>query len=297
MAVEQARRVKAATRQRKAHRIGIKTRVDATRVRQHLLVLRRTMSIMGIAQASSVTYKAVWMILHGQETVMPATERKLLAVTPSIGAIWIDSIGARRRLQALAVMGWTVKEVGRRVASRRGDTWTNITRVMNERYVTATLAHEISAVYEDLRTQAPPADVHTRRAKARAERRRWAPPAAWEGVDIDDPDAEPDWASVLCEFVECSRAVKPGRLRCAACAERLEKHGTLDGYRPARKGPELAEDALFVSEHEGWPLHEPDGVALVAERLGVTVAALEACLARHGSPNTQAEQLAGRNTQ
>ncbi|MFF0770939.1 hypothetical protein ACFYUK_18785 [Nonomuraea wenchangensis] len=298
MAVDQANRVKAASRQRKELRLGIKRLVDATRARQHLKRLQRTMSLYDIEAASRVGYTTLFKIVHGyRQTVMPATERKILAVTPAIGCAWVPSIGAQRRVQALATIGWTAKEVGRQVAARRGDSWANITRVMQEQQITATLAHEIDAVYEDLRGRTAPDDRYSRRAKDVAERNRWAPPAAWESVDIDDPDAKPDWSAVLCEFVECGRAVMRGHLRCEACMKRLEKYGTLHGYSPARNGRALAEDALFISEHEGWSLHEPGGLALVAERLGVTVVALEACLSRHGSPDTQAEQLAERSAQ
>ncbi|MFG1709192.1 hypothetical protein ACFLIM_38975 [Nonomuraea sp. M3C6] len=204
MAVDQARRVTAATKQRKAHSLGIKTRVDATRVRQHLQLLRRTMSVREIAEDSGITGTSIWnILLHGQRTVMPTTEEKILAVTPINGYVLLDSIGSRRRVQALTAMGWTGEEIGRRVAMRRGDTWANITRVMQGRRITASLAHEINVVYADLRELAPPTDLAASRAKARAQRARWAPPAAWESVDIDDPDARPDWSAVPCAFGAC----------------------------------------------------------------------------------------------
>ncbi|QFY09605.1 hypothetical protein GBF35_25755 [Nonomuraea phyllanthi] len=296
MAVDQTRRVKAASSQRKAYRLGIKRRVNASRARQYLQLLRRTMSIQDIAEAADMAYTAIWAILHDRETVLPATERKILAVTPINGAVLLDSIGARRRVQALATKGWTVKEIGRQVAKRRGDAWANITRVLQSQRLTASLAHEIHAVYTDLCQQVPPADVHATQAKARAQRNGWAPPAAWEAVDIDDPDAQPDWAAVRCES-ECGRAVKPGHLRCPACLKRLKALGTLDGYSPLRNGRALAEDAWFISKNEGLSLGNEQQAAMVAERLGVTLAALQASLVRHGTMKMQAERLAKEETQ
>ncbi|MEQ4726255.1 hypothetical protein [Nonomuraea sp. B19D2] len=282
----------AATKQRKAHSLGIKTRVDAIRVRQHLQLLRRTMSVREIAEASGITGTSIWnILLHGQKTVMPATEAKILAVTPINGYVLLDSIGARRRVQALATMGWTGETVGRRVAMRRGDTWANITRILQGQRITASLAHEVHVVYADLCRRVPPNDVAARRARARAQRARWAPPAAWEAVDIDDPDARPDWAAVRCEFVECGRSVKPGFSRCVACLKRLQKHGTLDGYSPARNGRALVEDALFISRNEGLSLRDEREATLIAERLGVTLTALRRGLVRHSATNMQAEEL------
>lgn len=292
MAVEQASRITAASRQRKAYRLGIKTRRDAAPVRRHLQLLRRTMSIHDIAKAASMHYTSIWMILHGErDTVLPATEKKILAVTPINGAVLLDSIGSRRRVQALAAVGWTGEEIGRLVAARRGDAWANITRVLKGQRITASLAHEIAAVYEDLQQQVPPSTTASKRAKARAQRERWAPPAAWDGIDIDDPDAKPDWSAVRCES-ECGRPVRPGWTRCMPCLDRLEKHGTLDNYSPLRNGRALVEDAVWISEQEGWSLREEAGAALVAERLGVTLTALQRSLTRHGDTITQAEALA-----
>src|SRR5690606_37943105 len=242
--VEQDRRLTAASRERKAYRLGFKKRRPVARVRQHVQLLRRTMSIRGIAKAAGVTHQTSLKIMRGEVvTVLPATERKILAVTPTVGAVLLDSIGAQRRVQALAAAGWTGEEIGRLVAARRGDAWANINRVLKGQRITASLAHEIAAVYEDLQQQVPPSTTASKRAKARAQRNRWAPPAAWDGIDIDDPDAKPDWSAVRCEF-ECGRPARPGWARCKQCLDRLEKRGTLDGYSPLRNGRALVEDAV-----------------------------------------------------
>ncbi|MEV0617606.1 hypothetical protein AB0I81_30095 [Nonomuraea sp. NPDC050404] len=287
-----------ATRQRKANQLGIRRRVAATRVRQHLQLLRRTMSVREIADASGFTGTSIWnILLHDQKTVFPETQAKILAVTPSDGLVLVDSLGTQRRIQALGTMGWTGEVIGRRVAMRRGDTWANISRIMQGTRLTASLAAEVNLVYGELRQQIPPTDLAASRAKARAQRRQWAPPAAWDAVDIDDPDAKPDWAAVRCEVVSCGRQVKRGWLRCEACLIRLKKHGSADGYVPVKNGRALAEDARFISEHEGWSLDDEQGAALVAERLGVTLEALRKCLQRHSRTNTQAEKLAEREAQ
>lgn len=294
MADEKVRRgVKAATRQRKAYRLGIKTRRDATRTRERLQLLHRTMSLAEIADASGIYTTTLWKILHGQKTVLPRTEAKVLAVAPSNGLTLVNSLGTQRRIQALTAMGWTGGEIGRQVGARRGDAWANVTRMMQEKSITARLAADVAAVYEELRYKTPPESTATRRAKARAQRKQWAPPPAWDDVDIDDPAAEPDWSAVRCE-TECGRPVQPGRFLCATCLAWKKKHGTLDGYTPARHGRELAEDALWISKLESWSLREGKARALVAERLGVTVTALEKSLERYGDAIMQAFPLVGK---
>lgn len=269
------------TKARKLNSIGLKLRVDATPIRRHLLVLRRTMSVIDIAAAADLDYTSVWKIASGhRRTVLRTTAEKIKAVTPANGNTLVSSVGSQRRVYALTAMGWTGHEIGRRVGARRGNAWANITRVTQGDQITAMLAHEISVVYEEMAKQTPPPGPGNRRAQARAQRNKWAPVTAWESVDIDDPAARPDWAAVLCEFVECGRPVRPGRVRCGPCEKRLQGHGTLDGYSPAKNGDALVEDARFVSSTERLPLNEEAGATQVAERLGVSFDTLRRALER-----------------
>ncbi|MFG1709193.1 hypothetical protein ACFLIM_38980 [Nonomuraea sp. M3C6] len=57
------------------------------------------------------------------------------------------------------------------------------------------------------------------------------------------------------------------------------------------------EDALFISKHEGLSLHNEAEATLIAERLGVTLIALQRGLVRHGATNMQAEELAEEGAQ
>ena len=96
-----------------------------------------------------------------------------------------DATGTRRRLQALAVNGWTVEELGRQMgvsfvtlaAYQRGES----------RHIHARLWHAITDGYERLEYRSGPSKEATRRALARG----WHRPAMW-----DDPetDAEPQRA-------------------------------------------------------------------------------------------------------
>ncbi|MEU4590069.1 hypothetical protein [Micromonospora aurantiaca (nom. illeg.)] len=96
---------------------------------------------------------------------------------------YIDPTGTRRRLQALAVLGWRWTDI----AARRGVTWQSIQIVaLGGRNVHRTTAAEVAAVYRDLSTRPGPSRITAARAAAKG----WHGPLAWH--DIDDPACVPD---------------------------------------------------------------------------------------------------------
>ncbi|AYF30629.1 hypothetical protein CSH63_24930 [Micromonospora tulbaghiae] len=96
---------------------------------------------------------------------------------------YIDGTGTRRRLQALAVIGWRWEDI----ANLRGVTWQNIHLIaVSGRDVHRDTAAQIAAIYRDLSTRPGPSRI----AAARAAAKGWHGPLAWH--DIDDPTCEPD---------------------------------------------------------------------------------------------------------
>lgn len=98
----------------------------------------------------------------------------------------VDAFGATRRLRALACNGWGLLDlaeytaVNRDVLSRhRAGTHAQISRHLHT---------VITMTYDRLSGQTGP----TARATQQADRDGWLPPAAWLGVNIDDPNAQPD---------------------------------------------------------------------------------------------------------
>lgn len=153
----------------------------------------------------------------------------------------VDTTGARRRIQALAVAGFPLRVV----AEALGLPLNRLHRTMHGKRMSPAEAGAIRAVYRRLR-HADPA-VHgisadsAAKTRGHAAAKGWASPDAWDGVDIDDPDASPD---------------PPGP------------------YRPRRSYEEITEDALFVLATAG-----PMDRAAVACRLGVAVRTLDRAFA------------------
>jgi hypothetical protein len=98
----------------------------------------------------------------------------------------VDATGARRRLQALAAIGWSpdllAAELGRSTSSLR--------RSMTSPSVTARTARDVAALYERLWNTPPPRHTAGQRAALKAIRddaatHGWPPPLAWDDIDTD----------------------------------------------------------------------------------------------------------------
>jgi transcriptional regulator with XRE-family HTH domain len=121
--------------------------------------------------------------------IRPRHAAALLAVQPALdvladGAL-TDATGARRRLRALAALGWPASHLARQlgmnpVAVRtlmRGD----------RQRVTVATARKVAALYDRLWNTPGPSEA----TRARASRAGWPVPLAWDDESIDDPDARP----------------------------------------------------------------------------------------------------------
>lgn len=103
----------------------------------------------------------------------------------------LDPHGLRRRVEALACLGWS----GQDIASRLGHGHEWLRQVLRGQRVYRRTHEQIVAVYDELVTLPPPCDTATRRAmvartKARAERLGFVPSHRW--LNIDDPTEQPD---------------------------------------------------------------------------------------------------------
>jgi transcriptional regulator with XRE-family HTH domain len=156
-----------------------------------------------IAKLSGVSMTAVGMLVFGEpgrglppsRKVRPETERRLLAVTKTVDNIdkWVDAAGSRRRLQALATAGWSMKGLAARAGFNEG-TFGQISSGRRTQVAVPT-ARIIARLYDELWNQTPPAsNKHERQAlqltKGLAKRRGWLSPLAWDDDLIDLPDDE-----------------------------------------------------------------------------------------------------------
>lgn len=88
----------------------------------------------------------------------------------------IDATGTRRRIQALARLGWPSDAIG----LPRQQVW----HLTQQKYVLRATAEAVAEVYERLSMSLGPSVV----TRIRAERKGWPPPLAWNDIDND---AEP----------------------------------------------------------------------------------------------------------
>lgn len=98
--------------------------------------------------------------------------------------------GVRRRLQALAVMGYNFKELGKRYG-RDGTVLANLANQKDKQTVYAQTAEKIIAIYDELAMIPPGDDWLHRRTATQARNRGYLPPLAWEDETIDNPYALP----------------------------------------------------------------------------------------------------------
>lgn len=162
--------------------------VSADRVRAHVLELMRVWDVTGpdIARAAGVASPTVYRLRDGAQTVRRSTGAALLRVRVEDlpPDALISAHGVRRRLQALAVLGWPAAEIARRVDYPKG------ARLMGLRRTHVHVHNAVAAVYreiitsgEDPRRTLTPAAVTVTQQKAHA--RGWAGPMHWGDIDRD----------------------------------------------------------------------------------------------------------------
>lgn len=114
------------------------------------------------------------------------SERALLSVplVPHDSHRGVDPTGTRRRIQALAWMGWPAAEV----AVRAGTTPATLrTLILPHRRPSVALARRVARVYDELSMVPGPSAA----AASKARGLGFAPPLAWDDETIDDPQARP----------------------------------------------------------------------------------------------------------
>ena len=176
------------------------TQVDATEVRAHIQWLRANgMGARTIAEAAGIARSTITQMERSTKTGRPKatcsieTARRIMAVHHELpGGAPVDGIGLRRRIQALAAIGWSFTQLDRRLGMEAGYT-SNIAR---RGIVRTSTRAKIIALYDQLWNASPPDSTRAERfAKSRAlnlaQRNFWPSPLAWDDDEIDDPAAEP----------------------------------------------------------------------------------------------------------
>ena len=212
--------------------------IDGDLVRAHLRDLMAAgMGWKTIAAAAGLSASTVYPILYGRNHDDPThpqhrpprkritreVAEKLLAVTPVLadGAL-VDATGTRRRIQALAAIGWTLAELATRLGILRSNLRLHKPTL---RYVTERTRRQVQELYDELWNQ-PPQGPSGDRMRAWARALGWVPPMAWDDDRIDDPRAQaaggrsPKDEKAVVDLDEVAHLLALGESR-AAVASRL----------------------------------------------------------------------------
>lgn len=283
--------------------------VDAEPVRQHVLSVRADtgMSFANLAVATNVGIGTLEHLIYGCSGYPPATQIRpesasaLLAYWPALddyidGAV-VDATGTRRRMQALAAIGWAAPAVHQRID------FVNVRTIANlkgRKLVTARLARAVRDFY--LTVCGSPAEAHgvaaatAKQARTLAQRNQWAAPSAWDDETIDDPDAGPEWTGFCGTdrgwWMHALHQI-PGCDRCDVAHEEWKaEHRSLErsAYQAAlmksrasasSRGRDLAENGREL-------LRQGHTSEAAAARLGITLGRLHKELGRHPETPGQA---------
>ena len=195
---------------------GSRLSIDPTEVRAHVESL--TMSLTALAAVSGVPRATISSIVNGKvKATSPATAAALLAVAPDapIGHHYIDGIGARRRLQALAAIGWSGDVLAARLRYARRSVFD--VRSGAQGVLTGDFDQAIRALYEELQDTPPVPTCRTDRSAVtrtvnEARKRGYLPPAAW---DDPDRDPEPGEDDDFVDEIKVERVVAGEKLPCS----------------------------------------------------------------------------------
>lgn len=94
----------------------------------------------------------------------------------------VSSVGARRRLQALATLGWSRVVLAEQIGLG-GTGW--YSRIFMHDTIYASTHETIAELYDRLCMTFAPAGHSAALARASARRKGWAPPMAWDDIDLD----------------------------------------------------------------------------------------------------------------
>jgi lambda repressor-like predicted transcriptional regulator len=159
---------------------------DPTAAREHIAALRaRGVTVRMLREDHGISDQVLRNLKRSK--IRRLSEAKILAIP--LPTVWVptladvDATGTRRRLQALAAIGWRQDDIGARI----GVVQRHIPNLMHRDRVASSSAAKVAAVFDELQMIPGPSDI----ARRRARRKGWAVPLAWDEETIDDPAAQP----------------------------------------------------------------------------------------------------------
>jgi transcriptional regulator with XRE-family HTH domain len=184
--------------------------VGAQPVREHIAMLRAHglgwQRIATLAEVPRVTVSR--LSGHGdprrpQRRLARTSAERILAVTidDAAGRALVPSGPTVRRLQALAAAGWTLQALADRLGVWRQHV--SVVQSGDRELVRADTARAVARVYRDLHMTPGP----NRHTAARARRRGWLPPLAWDDIDAGVVGDTAQWVGCqMCDDVAAALA-------------------------------------------------------------------------------------------
>lgn len=175
-----------------------RTYTDPSPAREHVSrLMARGLSMTAVADMAGVAHDCVLDLMAGthKRGLYVVNAAALLSVSFDLDVIpdrvLVDATGTRRRVQALATLGYSLSAQ----SARLGRTVNNYYKVLRKPRVFAETARAVRDLYSELSmTPAPPSHGATL-ARGMAARNGWVSPLAWD--DIDNPDARPQGVEAL----------------------------------------------------------------------------------------------------
>lgn len=258
----------------------------------HLAVLSESgLSQCAIARAAQVSQSTISNIMNGKlRSCLRSKGERILAVQPGVHDEISErsALGSARRLQALYAIGHGALAI----SSAFDINHATVSQIVNGRYqlINGSIAVRVQAIYRQLsRTPGP-----SKHASTRAKQEGWAPPAAWNDEEIDNPQAIPDWTGYCGTdrgwWIHTTLKLP----MCQACTDaheqwKAEHRGLprnefmsamfLARAAAATRGPAIAEDGREL-------MRLGHTTEQAAERLGITPDYLRQELLRHPEEST-----------
>ena len=182
---------KASKAWRRDNYLGVVKLVDAQPLKDHVAALMAAgMSFRAIALTAGYTSRNALADSMTRSRVRPATMARILAVNPKRDNRrdgYVDATGSRRRLQALALNGYSTRDLAARLGHKHAATVQDIAsgKTPTVRFRTMDAIREL---YEELWDR-PGGNA---RSASIAKAKGWLPALAWDDDLIDDAGYQPE---------------------------------------------------------------------------------------------------------
>jgi len=226
--------------------------VDSRPVREHVLMLSRAGHPLSyVARGAGITVPTAAGIRDGRypgcnSRVAAAVMR--VSYVPGPGQVLVGSLSARRRVHALACIGWT----SRWVADQLGISAATLSHSLCGDTLHYARWQAISDIYTAVQMTPGPSE----RARGRGRAEGWSPPLAWD--NIDNPDETPRRG-----LHDPRSIVDPVAVRRALSGDHTVRLSTAEKH-----------DAVSKAIDWGWTKRT------LADRLGITVITADQMMVR-----------------